>query len=109
MSIGSKFLISLLVLSFAVWGIGDRLNFGDSNATTVATVGEQEIGRQAYVNEVQRQVSRLRRVLGNNVTEDQIRAMGVNQRVLENMIRQAVLIEGARDMGLIVSEDTLAS
>ncbi len=108
MSIGSKVLISLLVLSFAVWGIGDRLNFGAGNATTVATVGEQEIGRQAYVNEVQRQVSRLRRVLGNNVTEDQIRAMGVNQRVLENMIRQAVLIEGARDMGLIVSEDTLA-
>ena len=63
MSIGSKVLISLLVLSFAVWGIGDRLNFGAGNATTVATVGEQEIGRQAYVNEVQRQVSRLRRVL----------------------------------------------
>ena len=64
MSIGAKVLISLLVLSFAVWGIGDRLNFGAGSAATVATVGDQEIRRQAYVNEVERQVSRLRRALG---------------------------------------------
>lgn len=108
-SIGAKVLISLLVLSFAVWGIGDHLNFsGDGNANTVATVGEREIGRQQYVSEVQRQVSRLRRALGNSITEDQMRAMGVTRRVLDGMISQAVFVEGARDMGLIVGEDTLA-
>jgi len=108
-SIGAKVLICLLVLSFAVWGIGDHLSFsGDGNANTVATVGEREIGRQEYVSEVQRQVSRLRRALGDNVTEDQLRAMGVSRRVLDGMISQAVFVEGARDMGLIVGEDTLA-
>jgi peptidyl-prolyl cis-trans isomerase D len=109
-SIGAKVLVALLVLSFAVWGIGDHLSFsGDGDANTVATVGEREIGRQEYVGEVQRQVSRLRRALGNNnITEDQLRSMGVSQRVLDGMISQAVFIEGARDMGLIVGEDTLA-
>lgn len=108
-SLGAKVLIILLVLSFAVWGIGDHLSFtGDGNANTVATVGEREISRRDYVSEVQRQISRLRRALGTDVTEDQLRAMGVTRRVLEGMISQAVFVEGARDMGLIVGEDTLA-
>lgn len=108
-SIGAKVLIVLLVLSFAVWGIGDHLSFtGDGNANMVASVGEREIDRREYVNEVQRQVSRLRRALGSDITEDQLRAMGVDRRVLDGMIQQAVFVEGARDMGLIVGEDTLA-
>ena len=108
-SIGTKLLVAILVLSFAIWGVGDHLSFtGDGNTSTVATIGDAEIGRQDFLNEVQRQVSRLRRALGANVTEEQIHAMGVPRRVLEGMIQQKVFLEGARKMGLIISEDTLA-
>ena len=104
-SIGTKLLVAILVLSFAIWGVGDHLSFtGDGNTSTVATIGDAEIGRQDFLNEVQRQVSQLRRALGNNVTEEQIHAMGVPRRVLEGMIQQAVFMEGARKMGLMFCE-----
>lgn len=107
-SIGAKILLVILVLSFAVWGIGDQLNFGAGGGNTVATVGETEIPRRAYDAEVRRQTSRLRRALGDALTDEQLRAMGVSQRVLESMVQSAVFVEGARDLGLFVAEDTIA-
>lgn len=98
-----KLLFLLLVLSFAVWGIGDTFFFSGAG-NTAAEVGSREIGVReldfAYRNELER----LRRY---NIDEQQARELGLLDQVLERMISTTVYDEAARDMGLVVSEQTL--
>ncbi len=96
----------ILIISFAIWGIGNVFTGYGSN--TVATVGHTEIGveplRLAYTNEIQRLSQQSRRV----ITNDQARMFGIDRQVLQRMINEAVLDERARSLGLSISEQTIA-
>lgn len=97
-------LFGLLILSFAIWGIGDV--FRGYGVNTVATVGNREIGveqvRTAYQNELQQ----LSRRFGRSITADQARALGLEQQLLGRLIAEAALDERASELGLAVSRDT---
>ena len=70
-------LFSILILSFAIWGIGDI--FRTSAPTTVAKVGDSEITidqvRNAYNNELQRLGRQFRTV----ITPQQAKLFGIDQ------------------------------
>jgi len=94
--------MGLLVASFAIWGIGDIFRgFGRS---TFAKVGHTEIGieqmRQLYRDRLQ-QVSRQ---LGRNITMDQARALGLDRRLIQQILAEFVLDEKVRQLGLAVSD-----
>ncbi|MCB8820713.1 SurA N-terminal domain-containing protein [Microvirga rosea] len=96
----------LLIVSFAIWGIGDI--FRATPPTTVVQVGKTEIGvetvRVAYNNELQRLGRQFRTV----ITPDQARLFGIDQQVLSNLINEAVLSEQAQKLGLSVSDQLVA-
>jgi peptidyl-prolyl cis-trans isomerase D len=97
---------SALIVSFAVWGIGDI--FRTTPASTVATVGDTKITvdqvRNAYSNEVQRLGRQFRTV----ISPDQARAAGIDQQVVSDLVTEAVMAEQARKLGLSVSDQTIA-
>ena len=57
-----KILFALLILSFAVWGIGDI--FRGRTDTTVAEVGDVKISTQELDNAFRQELNRLRQMLG---------------------------------------------
>ena len=61
-----KLLFGLLILSFAVWGIGDTIRGTIANQPA-ASVGDVDIPPQALQAEYQREVQRVSRALGGQV------------------------------------------
>ena len=98
-------LFAFLILSFAVWGIGDIFQGYGRNA--VAKVGTAEIGleqtRTAYQNEVQNLTRQQRR----QITPDMARAMGLDRQVLSRLVTESVLDQTAKGMRLAVGDDTI--
>lgn len=99
-------LFGFLIISFAIWGIGDIFRGG--TRTEVATIGKTDISadayRAAYQNEFQQLIRRARR----SVTPEQARALGLEARVLSRLVSEAALDQKAREMGLGVSDAVVA-
>ncbi len=98
-------LMAVLVLSFAVWGIGDIFRGG--TATTVATVGDTQINVQTFQTAYNREVQNLGRMVGRGLTPDQARQFGIDQRVLNQLVTEATLDERGRQLGLGIDDDTI--
>jgi peptidyl-prolyl cis-trans isomerase D len=99
-------LMGLLIVSFAVWGVGDMLRGFTSD--TVAKVGSAKISQQAYSTELQSQLYALQRRAGQALTPQQARQLGLDAHVLQQMIDDAAFDERARTMGLAISDETIA-
>lgn len=99
-------LFTLLILSFAVWGIGDIFRGGAS--TTVARVGETEITAEMARQTYQDRVRRLSIQIGQPITPVEARALGLDRQVLSSLVTEATLDEHARQMGIAVSDQLVA-
>ncbi len=92
-----KGLLGLLVISFAVWGVGDIFR-GPSDAT-VAVVGDIEILRNEYNEAYRREVNRMSSQLGTQI--------GIPEFTLQRMVGRALFDQLANDLGVTVSDDVL--
>ena len=75
----AKLLLGLLVVSFAVWGIGDVFRSGASNA--VLSVGETSVPLQEYAlayNQVRRSIAQQ---IGRVPTREETEMFGVDHYV----------------------------
>ncbi len=99
-------LFGLLIMSFAVWGIGDMFR-GGGRIEVVAEVGDTTIDRRAYGRTLSREVSNLQRRFNSRIEGEQIRALGVPQQVLQQMITGALFDAQAARMGLVISEQQI--
>src|SRR3546814_18214933 len=82
-------LFSLLILSFAVWGIGDIFR-GGGQAQVVAQVGDTVIEQRAFSRELSDEINTLSRRLGVQLTMEQARSFGVPPQVLQRIITRAM-------------------
>jgi peptidyl-prolyl cis-trans isomerase D len=102
------FLIALLILSFAVWGIADYIG-GGMGGGALATVG----GKQITANEFQRafsnEINTLSRQAGRRITYEQARAVGLDTRVLSQLIGSTAVEEHADELRLDLSDATVAA
>lgn len=100
-------IIGFLVISFAVWGIGDI--FRGYGRSAVAAVGSTEISidefRQYYTDRIQR----ISRQLGKPISPGDARALGLDRQILGQMIAETTLDEMAKEMGLGVSNEAVAN
>jgi peptidyl-prolyl cis-trans isomerase D len=97
-------LMSLLIISFALWGIGDML-VGKTNHKTVATIGNVEISQDSFDREFKQETNRLRRIFGNSFNRDQARALGLTNTVLRRIVDRTLFGLGAEDLGITISDD----
>jgi len=100
-SIGSKTLILIIALSFAVWGIGDM--FTQNENPTIANVGKSEIKLKTFNLEYQTIIDNLRRGSSEPLSEDLIKAMGIHTTVLNNLINQEYINVLSNNAGINVS------
>jgi len=98
-----KVFLFILAASFVVWGIGDVFRGG--SATTVATIGEEEIGYSEYSSTLQREISRFQQIMGSSLTEEQIAQFDIRRRVLEQLIDSKLIRIRVNDLNLKVGDD----
>src|SRR5262249_48635518 len=98
----AKALLFLLVVSFAIWGISGRMisGFGSPH---VVEVGGTTVSVSDYRLAYNREMRLLSQQFGTQLTQEQAKALGIDQRVLQQLVRDALLDEEARDLGLGVS------
>ncbi|MBI1204335.1 MAG: peptidylprolyl isomerase [Rhodopseudomonas sp.] len=98
--------MGFLVISFAIWGIGDM--FRGFGVNSVAKIGGTEISieqyRQYYTEKLQELSQRLRRP----ISPDQARALGIDRQLLGQLIAETTLNEQARQLRLGLSDDSIA-
>lgn len=97
--------IGVLVMSFALFGIGDV--FTGSADRVVAKVGDTEISTQEFATELRNDLDRLRQQQGLEITLAQAHEVGYDRDVLERLMAQVALDNFARELGLRVGADTL--
>ncbi len=98
-------LFSFLILSFAVWGIGDMVR--GTNRQTVASVGSTDITAVAFRDAYQQELQQLSRRARRAVTNEEARSFGLERQVLSKMMTEAALDNRARSYGLAISDDTI--
>ncbi|MBN9245437.1 MAG: SurA N-terminal domain-containing protein [Mesorhizobium sp.] len=103
----AKALLSILVLSFAVWGISGRIA-GIAGHESVVTVGGTSVSVTEYRLAYDRQINAMSQQFGQRLTRDQAKALGLDNQVLAQLVSGAVLDEQARKMSLGLSKDRLA-
>ncbi len=96
-------LFALLILSFAVWGIGDIFRGGTQTAA-VAEVGGAEIGQQEFSSRLLREVGNLRQRFGGEFDVAQAQAFGIVDQVLQQLVTRTLFDEQAAKLGMAVSE-----
>ncbi|WP_243368536.1 SurA N-terminal domain-containing protein [Microvirga solisilvae] len=95
-----------LIVSFAIWGIGDI--FRATPASTVAEVGDAKISVAQVQNAYTTQLQQLGRQFRTVISPEQARMLGLDQRVVNSLITDAVLSEEAKRLGLSVSDELVA-
>jgi peptidyl-prolyl cis-trans isomerase D len=102
----AKILLGLLVISFAIWGASGAFTGGLGNETI--RVGDTRVSMVDYRLAYQTRVGALEQQLNQTLTREQVRSLGIDQSVTNQLVAGAVLDQSAREMGLGVSEDQLA-
>jgi peptidyl-prolyl cis-trans isomerase D len=99
-------IMGALVVSFAIWGIGDIFRgFGQS---TAAKIGDTEISIEKFRAYYTDKISQLGRRLGRPISPDQARALGLDRQLVGQLVAETALDEKARVMRLGASNDQIA-
>jgi peptidyl-prolyl cis-trans isomerase D len=94
--------MGLLIISFAVWGIGDIFRgFGQSS---LAKIGRTEISTEQFRQLYNERLQQLGRQIGRPISSSQARLLGFDQQILGNLIAETALDERARQLGLGLSD-----
>ena len=100
-------LFGMLILSFGLWGIGDIFR-SHGQDETVARIGSEKISLAQFNTELQREVRRIAPAFGGQFDTERARQFGLFDRLLDHMVNRAILDQGARRLGLVVSDSAIA-
>ncbi|MGD1016100.1 MAG: SurA N-terminal domain-containing protein, partial [Roseiarcus sp.] len=100
-------LLGFLIVSFAIWGIGDI--FRGASPNKLAEVGGAVITSQQFQTALQTVMYRYQAQMKANLTNAQAHALGLDAGVLQRLIADVALDRRAATLGLAVSEDAIAA
>jgi len=100
-----KVIFAVIIIVFVFfYGYGDK---GGPEDRVLATVGTTKITmenyRKAYANTIQR----YEQMYQNQISEDMVRALGLKQNLLDQMIEQELLLQEAERRKLLVSKEEI--
>lgn len=98
--------MGLLIVAFGIWGIADIFHgFGQS---ALATVGGTEISTEQFRQIYNDRLQQIGRQFGRPLPPDQVRALGLDRQILQQVVAEAALDEDARRKGLKVSDEEIS-
>src|SRR4029079_19368791 len=110
-------LMGTLIISFALWGIGDMLRAGGRN-NEIAHVGGTHIPLYGWVggtsvpleavrDRFNRQLDQIQRQTGQRLDSEQAARYGLNVRALQDVVQQALIDAAMNDYGIVVSDSQI--
>ncbi len=102
----AKIFMGLLAMSFAIWGISDVFRVKPED--TLITAGETTIPVRAFTERFRSTLQQIAQRTGRGISPDEAREMGIDRQILVQLIREAVLKEAVRRLGLSLSDDFIA-
>ncbi|MFT0891706.1 SurA N-terminal domain-containing protein [Pseudochelatococcus sp. G4_1912] len=100
-------LFSLLIFSFAIWGVADWIINPVSN--TIAIIGDRDITAQEMRDAYNNHIQSLQRQLRTTISPEQAQALGLDRQVLGQLVGQAVLDSSTDTLRLAVPDETIVS
>lgn len=100
-------IMGFLIISFAVWGIGDI--FRGFGRNEVARVGGSEITIEQFRRYYNDRLQQVGRQMQRAITPDQARALGLDRQFLGQMIAETTFDEKAKQLRLGLSDADIAS
>ncbi len=103
----AKIILGLVILTFALAGIGSYTNFVD---TSVATVNGEKISQQAFNKAYQAQRNRMAQQFGDmfdTLSNDSNYMANFRQGVLDNLINERLIDQSAESLAIRVSDERL--
>ncbi len=101
-------LLVVLIVSFAVWGIGD-LFMGRQDVEIAATVGDIEVPLREVERAFENDRQLLQEQIGTTLTREQAAAMGLLNRAVQSVVARALVDQHRLDMGLGVADAEVAN
>jgi peptidyl-prolyl cis-trans isomerase D len=100
-------IMGFLILSFAIWGIGDIFKGGTSR--NVATVGSAKITAEDFRTSLNNELRRIQMQVRRPVTMEEARAFGLDRELLNRKIDEAALAQKATALGLALDAPVVLS
>jgi len=101
-----KVLLSLIILSFGIWGIGDVI-YKFFAYRPVVKVDRHSISQEELAHHLQKEHARIHEMTKGKVTARQIKSLGVHVSVINRLVNQLVLSDELDHMNLGASDELL--
>ncbi|HEY6022553.1 MAG TPA: SurA N-terminal domain-containing protein [Pseudolabrys sp.] len=98
--------MGFLVISFAIWGIGDI--FRGFTRNDVATIGDTEISIEQFRQYYNDRLQQLGRQIGKPILPDEARARGLDRQLLGQLIAETTIDEQAKRLQLGAADADIA-
>ena len=96
--------IAFVGAGFVGWGAYD---LNKDRASSIAKVGHRTISVQEFQTAYGRHFGFYNNLLGGKMTQEQAQQMSLDQMVINTLVNQALLLNFADDMGLIVTKEDI--
>ncbi len=104
-SIFGKILLAIMILSFALWGVGDILSSG--NSKLAAKVGAQKISLEEFYNKLGKKVQELNISTGGQMTIKEAHEQNISRFVINDLVYERMVLEFAEKNQIYLNDDIL--
>jgi len=104
-SIFGKILLGIMVLSFALWGVGDILTSG--NSQLAAKVGNEKITLDEFYNEIQKTVSLYNQQTNSSINLKEAKDLQLHNILLNDMIYSSMVKDYANNNKIFINDNSL--
>ena len=106
-SIFGKILLAIMVLSFALWGVGDILSSG--NSRLAAKVGNEKISLDEFYIKFQQTVRDYNQNTNSNLSLKEAYELQLHNLLLQDLIYSKMVNDYAKKRGIYLNEESLKS
>ena len=104
-SIFGKILLAIMVLSFALWGVGDILSSG--NSQLAAKVGKEKITLDEFYNEFQKTVYNYNLATDSNLNLKEAYEIDLHNSLLSDLIFSKMINNFAKNKNIFFNDESL--
>src|SRR5439155_7019483 len=103
---GITILLGIIIVVFIAFYGGSK--YRDSTAVEVAEVNGETISQREFALQYERAVQRYREILKGSLTQDMIKGLNLKANLIEELIQKKLVLQEARSLGLLATDDDLA-
>ena len=101
----AKVILGAIILSFALWGIGDY--FSGNQVSAVAEIDGKAIYDSEFIETYKRQLGSYQNMLGDQFTKELADQLGVKNETIQTMINRRLMLVEADALGLVVPDQAV--